>query len=163
MFLENLFGSTFGIIWLLVFTVAVLALLVWLVVKKDKEIIEVKVKEEEKLEKVEEVLVEEKEEEVKVHFKKEYKGFLIEENENNKFEVKKEEKNLKTFTTIDDCKMFIDVLLLREEESEKESLYEIVEIDGFFKVRKRGSDRTIRKFETIEEAEDYVREKENND
>ena len=163
MFLENLFGSTFGIIWLLVFTVAVLALLVWLVVKKDKEIIEIKVKDEEKVEEVVVAPVEEKVQEVKVPFKKEYKGFLIEENENNKFEVKKEEKVLKTFGAVEDCKMFVDVLLLREEESKSDSAYEIVEVDGFFKVRKKGSERTIRKFETLEEAEDYVREKEDND
>lgn len=151
MFLENLFGSLFGLIWLIVFIVAVLALLVWAFIKKDKEIIVVEREEE----------IEEKVEEVKSSLKEEYKNFNIEENENNKFEVKKNEKSLKTFDSVEDCKMFIDVLLMRNEE--KESIYEIVEIDGFFKVRKKGSERTIRKFSTLEEAEDYVREKENND
>ena len=41
--------------------------------------------------------------------------------------------------------------------------YEIVEVDGFFKVRKKGSDRTIRKFVTKDEALVYVKEKSNND
>ena len=41
--------------------------------------------------------------------------------------------------------------------------YEIVEIDDFFKVRKKGSERTIRKFVTKDEALVYVKEKSNND
>ena len=40
------------------------------------------------------------------------------------------------------------------------SVYEIVEIEGSFKVRKKGSERTIRKFATKEEAANYVKEKE---
>ena len=39
-------------------------------------------------------------------------------------------------------------------------MYEIVEVDNFFKVRKKGSDRTLRKFATLDEAEDFVKEKE---
>lgn len=146
MFLEKLFGNIFGLIWLIVFTLAILALLVWMIIRKDK------------------VTCEEVVEEIKKEYlKEEYKGFLIEENENNKYEVKKDDKVLKTFDTVSDARMFSDVLLLREEESEKESVYEIVEIDGFFKVRKKGSERTIRKFATLEEAEEYVKEKEIDD
>jgi hypothetical protein len=44
---------------------------------------------------------------------------------------------------------------------EKTSEYEIVEVDGLFKVRKVGSERTIRKFITKKEAVEYVKEKEN--
>lgn len=146
MFLEKLFGNIFGLIWLIVFTLGILALLVWMIIKKDKVISE---------EVVEEVK--------KEYLKEEYSGFLIEENENNKYEVKKDDRVLKTFDVVSDAKMFIDVLLLREEENQKESVYEIVEIDGFFKVRKKGSERTIRKFATLEEAEKYVKEKEIDD
>ena len=38
MFLEKMFGNTFGMIWLIIFSLAVFALIVWLLVKKDKMI-----------------------------------------------------------------------------------------------------------------------------
>ena len=140
MIIENMFKSLFGIIWLITFVLSVLALLIWLFVKKEK------VAEENK----------------KVLIKYEYKCFLIEENESAKFEVKKlnEDKVYKIFEKEEDAKIFIDVLFLR---SESTSMYEIVEQDGFYKVKKKGSERTVRKFNTEEEAEDYIKEKENND
>jgi len=139
MFLEKTFGNLFGIIWLIIFILAILGLLVWLFIKKEK---------------VEEV---EKRELVK----EQYNGFSFEETEDGKFEVKKEDGNVvKTFDKLEDCKVFVDVLFLR---SENDSNYEIAEEDGFFKVRKKGSERTLRKFKTEEEAENYIKEKESND
>jgi hypothetical protein len=38
MFLEKLFGNTFGLIWLIVFLVVVLGLIVFLFIKKEKDI-----------------------------------------------------------------------------------------------------------------------------
>ena len=46
------------------------------------------------------------------------------------------------------------------EDKEISEVYEIIEQDGFFKVRKKGSERTIRKFLTELEAINYVKEKE---
>ena len=143
MFLEKMFGNVFGIIWLVVFIVAVLSLLIWTFAKKEK-------------------VVKETMEEVKKELIKDtYKDFIIEENDEGKFEIlKSDEKINKVFDSFEDCKIFIDVILLRRENN---SSYEIIEIDGFFKVRKKGNERTIRKFLTQEEAEDYVKEKESND
>ena len=143
MFLEKMFGNVFGIIWLVVFIVAVLSLLIWTFSKKEK-------------------VVKETMEEVKKELIKDtYKDFIIEENDEGKFEIlKSDEKINKVFDSFEDCKIFIDVILLRRENN---SSYEIIEIDGFFKVRKKGNERTIRKFSTQEEAEDYVKEKESND
>ena len=138
MFFEKMFGSLFGLIWLVIFIVAVFVLLIREIVRKEKVI------------KIEKELL-----------KEVYKKNIIEENEEGLFEIKKEDGSIvKTFSTFEDCKVFIDVLLLRKEEV---SSYEIVEADGFFKVRKIGSSRTIRKFDTEEEAEMYVKEKESND
>ena len=141
MFLEKTFGNVFGIIWLLIFILAVLGLLVWLLIKKEK------------------VEIVEKRELIK----EDYNGFSFEETEDGRFEVKKEDGSVvKTFDKLEDCRVFVDVLLLRSE-IENDSNYEIVESDGFFKVRKKGSERTLRKFETEEEAENYIKEKESND
>ena len=115
MFLEKMFGNTFGLIWLIVFSLAVLALIVWLFIKTDKVV--------------------------------ENKPIVSEEQE--KVEVSKEEIASVVEAVKDDKK------------EEKLSDYKIVEIDGSFKVRKVGSERTIRKFPTYEEASNYVKEKEN--
>lgn len=115
MFLEKMFGNTFGLIWLIVFSLAVLALIVWLFIKTDKVV--------------------------------ENKPIVSEEQE--KVEVSKEE----IASVVEAVK--------EDKKEEKLSDYEIVEIDGSFKVRKTGSERTIRKFSTYEEASNYVKEKEN--
>lgn len=115
MFLEKMFGNTFGLIWLVIFSLAILALIIWLFVKKDRIV----------------------------------KTDLV----SNNMEEKVEEKTEETAPIVEEVKEPV--------EEEKKSSYEIVEIDGFFKVRKVGSERTIRKFFTNEEALNYVKEKEN--
>ena len=122
MFLEKMFGNTFGMIWLIIFSLAVFALIVWLLVKKDKMITKINTSK-----------VEEKEVVITTEVKSQ--------------NVKKEEV----------------VAPIKEEKKteEKTSEYEIVEVDGLFKVRKVGSERTIRKFITKKEAVEYVKEKEN--
>ena len=122
MFLEKMFGNTFGMIWLIIFSLAVFALIVWLLVKKDKMITKINTSK-----------VEEKD--------------VVTTTEVKSQNVEKEEV----------------VAPIKEEKKteEKTSEYEIVEIDGSFKVRKTGSERTIRKFPTYEEASNYVKEKEN--
>ena len=107
MFLENMFGNLFGLIWLIIFILGIAALIIWLFIKQNK---------------VEEV----------------------EKNEiSNDVDVVEEEKKVEVV----------------EEKTISEG-YEIVEQDGFFKVRKKGSERTIRKFATELEAINYVKEKE---
>lgn len=115
MFLEKMFGNTFGLIWLVIFSLAILALIIWLFVKKDRIV----------------------------------KTDLV----SNNMEEKVEEKTEETAPIVEEVKEPV--------KEEKKSSYEIVEIDGFFKVRKVGSERTIRKFATNEEALNYVKEKEN--
>ena len=107
MFLENMFGNLFGLIWLIIFILGIAALIIWLFIKQNK------VEEGEKTE------------------------------TSNDIEVVEEEKKVETV----------------EEKTISEG-YEIVEVDGFFKVRKKGSERTIRKFPTELEAINYVKEKE---
>ena len=149
MLLENLFGGVLGFILLCVFIVSTLFFLVYQLVKKDVVLYEEKtVEDAKKVTKIKELI------------KEEYKGFVIEEDENNNFVVKDEVKILKKFDKYGDCKVFIDVISLRKESNFN---YEIVEIDGFFKVKKKGNERIIRKFVTYQEAENYVKEKENND
>lgn len=149
MLLENLFGGVLGFILLCGFIVSTLFFLVYQLVKKDVVLYEEKTVEDAK-----------KVTRIKELIKEEYKGFVIEEDENNNFVVKDEVKILKKFDKYGDCKVFIDVISLRKESNFN---YEIVEIDGFFKVRKKGNERIIRKFVTYQEAENYVKEKENND
>ena len=106
MFIEKLFGNTFGMVWLIIFLAAVLALMLWIILKKEKEekIVEIN---EEVTPVVEEVPVEVKE------------------------EVKETVSN--------------------------DSEYEIIESeDGFFRVRKVGSERTLRKLATRVEAENFI-------
>ena len=109
MLIEKMFGNTFGMIWLIVFLVAIIALIVWLLMRKDRII----------------------EEDSSIENK---------EDETIKEEIVKEEA-------------------VEEKVVNKE--YEIIESeDGFFRVRKIGSERTLRKFATSKEAEDFVKEKE---
>lgn len=115
MFLEKMFGNTFGLLWLAIFSLSILALVVWLFIKKDKVV----------------------------------KNDLV----SNNREEKVEEKIEVAAPIVEQTKEPI--------KEEKKSNYEIIEIDGFFKVRKVGSERTIRKFATNEEALSYVKEKEN--
>lgn len=106
MLLNKLFGNTFGIIWLVVFMMAVLILFVWLLI-----------------------------------FDKDNGEVIKEVNNTNgeEIEVVKE-------TTKIEKNIF--------------SEYEIIESeDGFFRVRKSGSDRILRKLLTREEAEKYVEER----
>jgi len=125
MFLEKLFGNTFGLIWLIVFMAIVLGLIVFLFVKKEKNEKEI-VGDEEKVERV------------------------VEETST----VEKEEKFEET--VIDEVKM-------EENSVATTSEYEIIESeDGFFRVRKAGTERTLRKFATKEEAVEFVKQKENN-
>ena len=136
-----MFSNAFGLTWLIILTLASGALLVFLFIKKEK-VVEV---------------IEEKRE----LLKETYNSYLIEEREDGVFEVKKEDGKVeKSFDNFNDCKIFIDVLNLR---SESDSNYEIFEEDNFFKVRNKGSTRTLRKFTEREEAENYIKEKENND
>jgi len=114
MFLEKLFGNTFGLIWLIVFVVAVFALIAWLFVKKEKVVIE---------DKIEEIVNNNDE--------------IVEEATNNKEKVIEEKVEVK------------------EEPISGE--YEIIESeDGFFRVRKIGNERTLRKFATRIEAENFI-------
>lgn len=148
MFFEEMFGNLFGLIWLILFSLGVIVLLIWMLIKKDSKINE----------------VEENNEIILIN----YKNFYIEKKENNKFEISDTEgKVIKNFVSLEDAKFYVDALLLRSEEMEneegKDSLYEIFKSEGFFKVRKKGSERTLRKFDSEEEALNYVKEKENND
>ena len=115
MFIEKLFGNTFGIVWLVVFALAMLGLIVWMFVKEDKEI-EIS---DEKTNQVKQEIIKNEE--------------LV---ENKKEEVTEDKKDNESFV----------------------SQYEIIESeDGFFRVRKIGGDRTLRKLSTKEEAEEYIK------
>ena len=71
----------------------------------------------------------------------------VEEISNNKEE---EEKTVEGETLIEE-----------KDEVKVASEYEVLESeDGFFRVRKFGSDRTLRKFSTKEEAVEFVKQKE---
>ena len=107
MFFDRLFGNVFGYIWLLILVVGIIALFLWVLLKKeDKTSV---------LEEKEEVVVE---------------------------EVVEDKKNIMV------------------EETKKDSEYEIiVGEDGFFRVRKVGSERTLRKFATRIEAENFIDKK----
>lgn len=139
MIFEKMFGNLFGIIWLIIFILAILALLIWMFIKKNYFLENGGRNQEKEL------------------IKEIYKDVLIEENKEGKFEI---QKFGKIFDSVDDCKIFIDVLFLRNENN---SNYEVFEAEGFFKVRKKNSERTLRKFYTREEAEDFIKEKEEND
>ena len=140
MILEKMFGNLFGIIWLVVFILAVWCLLIYLLfVKKDK---------------LEEVTK-------KDLIKEIYKECIIEENFEGKFELKNNDGTIiKSFDSLEDAKIFVDVSILRKED---DSNYEIIEVDNNFKVRKKGSERTLRKFATMEEAQNFVKGKGKND
>ncbi len=123
MLLEKLFGSTFGLIWLLIFIVVVFVLIIWLLIKKDN----VCVNSDEQVESTSNIDINEEKE----VFAQENK--VVEE---SKYENK--------------------------EHVSPNSEYEIIESeDGFFRVRKVGTERTLRKFATMEEAKAFIKGKEN--
>lgn len=112
MVIEKLFGNAFGIVWLIVFLVAIVALIVWIFIRKDK---------------------------------------IVEENENIVSQIENKEDEVVEEKIIEE--------VIEENVINKE--YEIIESeDGFFRVRKIGSERTLRKFSTKKEAEEFVEEKE---
>lgn len=121
MIIEKLFGNTFGMIWLVVFMVAVLGLIVFMFVKKDKV-----------------VTTEDHMEEVR------------------------EETNEKVEEIVENTEDSSNAEELVAETSEVpvNTEYEIIESeDGFFRVRKVGSERTLRKLSTRSEAEEYIKAK----
>lgn len=133
MFLEKLFGNTFGYVWLIIFMVASLLLIVVLFAKKERTVNnavkEVSVEKEEIIEEVKETLAENVVEPEKIV---EEKVVMVEE-------VKVEEG-----LAVDTVQDVING-------------YEIVKsVDGFYRVRKVGSDRTLRKVSTKIEAENFI-------
>lgn len=121
MFIENLFGNVFGLVWLIIFLVAVVALIFWIILKKEKENIVI--------ENVDEKLEIEEKEEVKEEIKTIWPKAVVKQE------------------TIEQTK----------EKKVPDNEYEIVESeDGFFRVKKVGNERTLRKFSTRVEAENYI-------
>jgi len=119
MFIEKIFGNTFGMIWLVVFMVAVLGLIVFMFVKKDKVL--------------------DTEDEKHLEVKDEPVDEVVEN--------KEESENTQESTT-------------ESSEVTVNTEYEIIESeDGFFRVRKVGSERTLRKLATRSEAEEYIKAK----
>lgn len=112
MLLEKMFGSVYGKIWLVIVLIAILTLIVYLLLRKEK---------------VEELTIEESKEKNK-------EEIVVEETTETQ-SVAKEQQNESV-----DYGNFIIV------ESE----------DGFFRVRKKDNERTIRKFSTRVEAENYI-------
>ena len=112
MFLERLFGNTFGLIWLIIFVAGVLTLIIWMFAKK----------------------------EVKVDNESNTEENIVEE-QNQSIVENDFEENVET----------------KEEKPVFNSEYEIIECeDGFFRVRKVGTERTLRKFSTKIEAENFI-------
>ena len=171
MLLDKIFGSVFGMVWLIVFLVAILGLLVWLLLKKEKvnvlevkqdgavnrEIIEGKVDANEVVDNISE---------------QDNKIYEIVESEDGFFRVKKVDsgKVLRKFGTKEEAQNYISEkentnVVNVEEKKEVEQISDVYEVipgeDGFFRVRKIGSDKTLRKFSTLKEADDFVEEKEN--
>lgn len=123
MFLEEMFGNIYGYIWLLIFLVAVVALALWIILKKEKETNDV----------IEDDNVSSEEVEVKEEIKTIWPTQVI--------KPKASEKT--------------------KEEIDTNNLYEIIESeDGFFRVKKKGNDRTLRKFSARIEAENFIDKKE---
>ena len=149
MFLDKLFGSVFGSIILVLLMVGSAELIVWLYKKNSENEKNIEVKTENLVEKA------------RALYNAEYNGCFISEDQEGKFHVLdgKNKNVLKTLDNEGDCKIFIDVMVLRTES--ESSKYEIVEIDGAFKVRKKGSTHVLRKFASREEAVKFVEEKEN--
>lgn len=90
--------------------------------------------------------------------------FLFSKKENNN--IKKED--VKSVEEISINKEVVEqavneeIVIEEKEEVKVASEYEILESnDGFFRVRKVGSDRTLRKFSAKEEAVEFVKQKEN--
>ena len=130
MFIEKLFGNTFGLVWLIVFMVAVLALIVWMFVKKENKTVENKV---------------------------------VEEDVTNSMEILSDTVVSETSETVnEEVSSVADVeeVVVETKEEKFETVaaepvvnvdndYEIVcSEDGFFRVKKVGNDRTLRKFST---------------
>lgn len=111
MFLEKMFGSVYGKIWLIILLVAILALIVFLLFKKGKE---------------EEPTIEESEEKNKEE--------SVVEGTTKPQSIVKEQ---------DEIVDYGDFIIVESE-------------DGFFRVRKKDNERTIRRFSTRVEAENYI-------
>lgn len=107
MFLEKMFGSVYGKIWLIILLVSILALIVFLLLKKGKE---------------EETAIDENKEES-----------VVEETIKPQSVVKEQ----------DEIVDYGDFIIVESE-------------DGFFRVRKKDNERTIRRFSTRVEAENYI-------
>ena len=123
MLLDKLFGNTFGMIWLIIFMVAILALFCWL-----------------------------------LFFNKDNKEKNIIDNKNEK-----EIENIKEIEGNSNEEIEGNVLVEEQEVESKKSIfgnYEIIERkDGFFRVRKNGSDKILRKLSSREEAIQYIKER----
>lgn len=112
MLFERMFGNIYGYIWLLIFLAAVVALILWIVFKKENNV---------------KIVSEEKKEEMVVK-----EAVVIEETS-----VAEEKK-----------------------ENNESNEYEIIESeDGFFRVKKVGNERTLRKFSTRIEALNFIDKK----
>lgn len=124
MFLEKLFESVYGKIWLIILLVAILALIVYLLIKNEKR----------------EAVKKEADEE------KNFNEDSVNANEESHVETENIEKDNrenieeKTYDELPDYGEFVIVK----------------GTDGFFRVRKKESERTIRKFATVIEAENYI-------
>ena len=117
MFFEKMFGNLFGYIWLLIFLAAVVALMLWVVLKKENKIT---VNEEKAEDITEEAVVEE--------------------------------------STVKETPVIMEEV--KTEENKDNNEYEIIESeDGFFRVRRVGNERTLRKFSTRIEAENFIDKK----
>lgn len=124
MFLEKLFESIYGKIWLLILLIAILALIVYLLVKNEKREVVNKKHDEEK--NTDEVSINNSEES---HVENE----IVQDENIDTIEEK----------TDDVLPDYGEFVVVKGD-------------DGFFRVRKKESERTIRKFATIIEAENYI-------
>lgn len=124
MFLEKLFESVYGKIWLIILLVAILALIVYLLIKNEKR----------------EIVKKEADEE------KNFNEDSVNANEESHVETENIEKDNRE-----------DIEEKTDDELPDYGEFVIVKgIDGFFRVRKKESERTIRKFATVIEAENYI-------
>ena len=116
MFFERMFGNIYGYIWLLIFLVAVIALVLWVLLKKENKIKVV--------------------------------------NEENKEEIVTKEE------VVEETPIKETVVIEEKKENNESNEYEIIESeDGFFRVKKVGNERTLRKFSTRIEAENFIDKK----
>ena len=171
MLLDKIFGSVFGMVWLIVFLVAILALLVWILLKKEKEnVLGMKQEAKSSSEIVEEKVV--ASEVVDNVSQQDNKIYEIIESGDGFFRVKKVDsgKVLRKFGTKEEAQNYVSEkennnFVNMEEKKEVEQISKTYEImsgeDGFFRVRKIGSDKTLRKFTTRKDADSFIKEKEN--